>query len=606
MTDGAAAPEEKPRIPIRRGLELWRRFRPFLRPERRLAMGFLALLLLTVPSGVISPFLVQRIFDDALPGKDLRVLALLGAGTVVLSLFAHVVGYFRQLVAQSISNRVRFRVTRELFEHVLRLPLRYYRATDTGYLMSRMRDDVSSLDALMTDAIISAVVDALRAVLFFGLLLWLDAGLAASGLALVAIIFGGVALVSPALRRRSEAAREADARSSGALHEALAGIVTLKTAAREGAERLRFGRFAKLSVRAAARRDRLQIATGAALALTGALGGYVIVGVGAYRIRLGLSTFGSLFAFFIFLMQMVGAAGSVFGLIPAMQRSLASLERIFAILDEPPEAADPPPGAPPPPLEVRGEIELEDVRFRYAADGPDVLRGVTLKARPGEVVALVGRSGAGKSTLVHLIPRLYEPTAGAIRLDGRPLGSLPLRWLRARIGVVPQDVFLFDRTIRENVAYGAPGASEDAIRAAAKAAHADEFVSRLPKGYDTPVGERGLRLSGGEKQRLAIARELLRDPPILILDEATSSLDSESEALVRDAMRRLMRGRTSFVIAHRLSTVQHADRIVVLDQGRIVEEGPHAELIARGGLYRELYERQFAAETAGGAPATPA
>jgi ABC-type multidrug transport system fused ATPase/permease subunit len=603
--DAAAACEEVPcalgsgplegagaKPSFRRAIPLFRRFWPYLRPERRLAVAFGALHLLTVPSGVISPFLVRRVFDEALPARDTRMLVLLGAGMVGLSLFAHAVGYGRQLVSIALRNRVRFRVTRELFEHALRLPLATLRKTDTGYLMSRVRDDVPALDGLMTDTLVEGAIDAFRAALFFSLLLVLDPGLAAAGLALVATVFLAVLLVSPALRRRSERAREADARASTALHEALAGIQTVRTAARESEERRRFGRAVKAAVRAAARRDVLGSATGASLMLIGAVGSYAIVAIGAYRMLHGLSTFGGIFAFFIFIVQLVGAAGSVFAFAPAVQRSLASLERIFGLLDEPRENSGAP-GSRAPAEEIRGEVELREVSFRYGAAGPPALRGVTLRVLPGEVVALVGRSGAGKSTLVALLPRLFEPSEGEILLDGRPLRDYPLRWLRARIGVVPQDVFLFDRTIRENIAYATPRATDEQVREAARAAHAAEFVERLPRGYDTQVGERGTRLSGGEKQRLAIAREILRDPPILVLDEATSSLDAESEALVRDAMRRLMRGRTCFVIAHRLSTVQGADRILVLDAGRIVEEGTHAELFAKGGLYRELYERQL-------------
>jgi subfamily B ATP-binding cassette protein MsbA len=241
---------------------------------------------------------------------------------------------------------------------------------------------------------------------------------------------------------------------------------------------------------------------------------------------------------------------------------------------------------------LRGQIEFRDVSFRYAS-GNEALRHIDLEILPGEVVALVGRSGAGKSTLIQLVPRLHDPTGGQILLDGRPLTDYSLRWLRDRIGVVPQNTFLFDRTIRENVAYGRPAATDAMILDACRAAHAEGFITRMPHGLDSMVGEGGVRLSGGEKQRLAIARELLRDPPILILDEATSNLDLESEALVGEALGRLMRGRTCLIIAHRLSTVRRADRIVVLDQGTILAQGTHSSLLAECPLYRELHAMQF-------------
>ena len=300
----------------------------------------------------------------------------------------------------------------------------------------------------------------------------------------------------------------------------------------------------------------------------------------------GDSTVGSLFAFSIYLTQLMGSAGSVFALVPANQKGLASLERLFQILDEAPE--DDPRKAPVPSL--RGRVTFEGVSFRYE-DEP-ALRGIDLDVEAGEIVAIVGRSGAGKSTLVHLIPRLYEPQEGLIRIDSTPIRELPLRWLRSKIGVVPQDVFLFNRTVRENIVYARDRVEDHELEQAMRSAHAWEFVSRMPKGLDTLIGERGIRLSGGEKQRLAIAREILRDPPILILDEATSSLDSESEALIQDAMKNLMRDRTCFVIAHRLSTVQDADRIVVLDSGRIAEIGTHEQLLEQGGLYRVLHDHQ--------------
>ena len=586
----------KERITWAQGLGLFRRFWPYLRPERRLTALIALLTLLAVPSGAIAPFLVQRIFDDALPAQDVRFLGMLGLGIVGLTLLAHLLRYLESLVSLSLRNRVRFRVSTDLFDHVLRLPLRWHHNTDTGYLMSRLRDDVAALDGIMTDTLVGASVDVLRALLFLTLLLVLDPGLAVSGLVLVVLIFGGVLLVSPALRRRSERAREADARNSAALHESLTGLGLVRTAAAERPERRRWAATVKAAIRTQASRDVLGIATGSSIGLLGTLGGYVIVAVGAYRILLGLSTFGSLFAFFIFLVELVGAAGSVLSLAPALQRSLASLERIFAIQDQHREPDDREAVTPADP--IRGHLELRNVSFRYAEDCPDALDGVSLAIEPGEVVALVGRSGAGKSTLARLIPRLFEPSSGELYLDGLPLSDYPLRWLRRQIGVVPQEIFLFDRSVRENLAYNRPDASEEEIREAARLAHAEEFIDALPQGFDSVVGERGVRLSGGERQRLAIAREVLRNPPLLILDEATSNLDSESEDLVREAMARLMSSRTCLVIAHRLSTVRAADRIVVLDQGRIIEQGRHQDLLEQNGLYAELHQRQFGDQAA--------
>jgi ABC-type multidrug transport system fused ATPase/permease subunit len=325
------------------------------------------------------------------------------------------------------------------------------------------------------------------------------------------------------------------------------------------------------------------------IGLAFALGTYAILTIGAYRILQGTTTIGSLLEFSIYLTYVAGAVTPLMGLNPAIQQALVALQRIFTLLDSPGEAA---PAAPrTTPLQrgpIRGRVEFEDVSYRYGEDGY-ALSNISLVAEPGESIALVGRSGAGKSTLVHLIPRLADPESGAVRIDGIDVRDYELTALRSRIGYVPQEVFLFNRSVRENIAYGRPGATDAEIRAAAIAAHADEFVSKLPKGYDSIVGERGVKLSGGERQRLAIAREILRDPPILILDEATSSLDSESEQLIRDAIERLKRDRTCFIIAHRLSTVISADRILVLDRSRVVETGTHRELLDHGGMYARLH-----------------
>ena len=544
-----------------------------------------------MPSGVAVPFLVQYLFDEVLPGGDGRLLLWVAVAMVGLTLFSGVVGYVQSLISIALQSRVRFRVTRDLFAHVLRLPVKYFDHTETGYLMSRVRDDVAALNSLMLDEVVTIAFQLAKVCLFLTLLVVIDPVLAFGGATLVALLLGVVLIVSPALRRRSERARESDARSSAALHEALTGIRSVRIAAQERQERTRFLATAKNATRQGVRRDVLGAFTASSFALMGVLGVYVIVAIGAYRIAAGTSTYGNLLAFFMFLMQLALSSGHVLGFVPAMQRSLASLDRIFRFLEEPPEHESSSkflPTTPP-----RGAIEFQGVSVRYRDEGGPALADLDLVVRPGEVLALVGRSGAGKSTLVHLLPRLYDPVAGQILLDGRALADYPLRWLRSHIGVVPQDVFLFNRSVRENISYATPGATEEDIRQAAMSAHAHDFIGRLPSGYDTIVGERGVRFSGGEKQRLAIAREILRDPPILILDEATSSLDAESDALVQAAIRKLLAGRTCLVIAHRLATIQDADRIAVLGEGRLVALGTHADLLTEGGIYRELYKLQF-------------
>lgn len=596
------------RVGWTRGTVLFRRFFRWLAPDLRLGAAILFLMLLAVPAGVISPALLKRVFDEALENRDVDLLVELSAWIFAITLAAHGLRLWSAQLGATLKSRVRERIARQLFEHVLRLPLKYFRGHETGYVMARVRDDVIALDVLMTDTIAHSAVDAGRAVLFFALLLFTDFGLALAGLGLISLIAIGVVLFSKPLRRRSAAAQEADAELNATLHQSLTGIFTVRVSAQENTENTRFAGSLGSAVRAILARDRLHVNIAYTIGLAFALGTYAILTVGAFRMLEGTTTLGSLLQFSIYLTYVAGAVTPLMGLNPAIQHALVALQRIYAMLDSPSEhdttrsdrdtvrsdrdtvRSERDPAGARTRLDgsrIRGAVRFEGVGYRY--DETWALRGVTVDVAPGESIALVGRSGAGKSTFVHLIPRLADPTEGSIAIDGVDLRDYDLRSLRARIGFVPQDVFLFNRSIRENISYGRQDATDAQIRAAAIAAHADEFITKLEKGYDAIVGERGVRLSGGERQRIAIAREILRDPPILVLDEATSSLDSESERLIRDAIEHLKRDRTCFIIAHRLSTVMSCDRILVLDAGRIVESGSHRTLLDSAGMYSRLH-----------------
>jgi len=575
----------KPHVTI----PLLKRFWPYMRPYRRMIIAIGALMALGLPANVIPPLLVKRLVDGVMPSGNFDMLFYIGAALIGLVILSQVIGYFQSLLSRKFHLLVIYRLRRDLFAHLLRLPVGYYVNQDTGYMMSRQRDDLRNLGGMMADSFLGALLNVIRAVVFISMLFFLDAVLALSGLLLVVGFFGTNLLFSRPLRKRNEAVQEAEARTSTALHEGIIGANLIKATVREKAEGRRYMRALTDYVRVVMRRDVLELFSDELIGLAALVGGYGIILIGAYRIMGGSSTFGNLFAFFMYLTNLFAATGALMRLNTTLQRAMASLERIYEIFDTP---AEPLVVTPKVRLLPRCEIVFERVSFSYIPGKP-VLHDISARIPAGAQVALVGPSGAGKTTFAHLVPRFYQPDSGRILLNGMDIASMGLYELRRQIGIVPQDVFLFDRTIRENVAYANHIADSALIEAATRAANAHDFILELPNGYDTKIGERGVRLSGGQKQRLALAREILRNPPILILDEATSSLDSASEALIQEAIKRFKVNRTAIIIAHRLSTVIEADLILVFEHGRIIEQGTHEKLLADGGFYAFLFETQF-------------
>lgn len=578
--------------PPGRAWPLVRRFWGWMRPHRRYAWAIFALLLASTPLSLISPLIVRRVVDDAVERSSPDEVLFWGLVLVAMTLLSVVLGLAIGWCTTIFQNKVFRDLRLSLYLHMQRLSLRFYVDRETGWLMSRQVDDVNSLDGVMADTLGRAAIDGLRAVGFAVMIFYLEWRMALGGLLLALLIFGFEYAISPRIRRLSKVARERWSEVSKTLHQSLSGHALVQSTSSERREAMRFTGTLHESVRAQVRRDLFSLLTRNVFRLIGGVAPTIIVLGGVWLIVTSDFTVGGLFAFFMYLMQMFGAVGGVVEANAGVQRSLASLERIYEVLDTTPEIANRPNARR---LEaLRGTIRFERVGFEYEPGRP-VLHEIDLEIGAGEMVALVGPSGAGKSTLASLVPRFYDPTEGTITLDGHDLTELDLRWFRRHIGIVSQEIFLFDRTVADNIAYGSPRASREQIREAAAAANALAFVDDLPEGLDTLIGERGVKLSGGQRQRLAIAREILRDPTVLILDEATSSLDSETEALIQEALGTLLRDRTSLVIAHRLSTVLRADVIVVLEDGRIVDRGRHGELLARGGLYARLYESQFGA-----------
>lgn len=580
--------KEKPRGSPRDLLRLLSYTKPY---RVRLVVALISLLI-AGGLGLAFPQVVGMLIDAAFVERDshkLNRFALLLVG-----LFASQAGFsfLRTYLLSYTGERIVADVRTQLYNHLTELPVSFFANRRVGELTSRLASDVSVVQTVTTGSVTELLRSGLLLVGGVTIIFITNARLSLLMLAIVPVVIIAAHLYGRYVRRLSTQVQDRLAEANSVLEETLSAIRIVQSFVREEYERARYRGRIQDSLKLAVKRA---VASGGFIAfiiLVVYSGIAVVLWFGSRMVISGQMTAGDLIKFVLYTFFVGGAVGGMTELYGQFNQAIGATRRVFELLDTKPDVKDP---ENPEPLEMaKGHVELVDVHFTYPDERAlPILKGVTIEARPGEIIALVGPSGAGKSTLVALIPRFYDVSSGAIVIDGHDVRELRLADLRGAIGMVPQETTLFSGPIRENIAYGKLGADEDEIEAVARAAHAHEFIVEFPEGYDTIVGERGVKLSGGQRQRIAIARALLKNPAILILDEATSSLDSESERLVQEALETLMHGRTTFVIAHRLSTVRSADRIIVLDDGRIVQEGTHEELLASGGLYKRLHEIQF-------------
>jgi ATP-binding cassette subfamily B protein len=606
--------------------------------------GQLAAMLITILIGtglsLVTPLIFRSLIDQVLPSKDLNRLKLYALILLLIPVFNSIISVVQRRLNAAIGEGVIYDLRGSLFSRLQRMSLRFFTNTRVGELMSRLNNDVIGAQNAISNTITNIITNLVQAAGILAVMLTLEWRLTVASLMVLPLFWIIARQLGSRLRTVARQGMDLNAQMNAHMNETLniGGALLVKLFGRSREEEGRFRERAAAVRDIGVRRAVLGTSLFAVLGIIGAVGTALIYGIGGYFVIEGTFTVGTIVAFGSYLGSLYGALQGLTGAPVDFSTSMVSFERVFEVIDLPPDIVEKPNA--PALADVQGHLEFDRVTFKYEIqedgllsevrrygrmenvsavlslasretsargkenaqeeeDGTpsqartEALEQVSFEAQPGQLVALVGPSGAGKTTMTYLIPRLYDPTSGAIRIDGHDLRDVTLDSLSSAIGMVTQETYLFHDTIRTNLTYAKVDAPPAEIEAAARAANIHNFIMDLPDRYDTIVGERGYRLSGGEKQRIALARVILKDPRILILDEATSSLDSESEALIQEALKRVMKGRTSIVIAHRLSTILAADLILVMDRGQIVERGTHSELLTLGGLYSQLYETQF-------------
>jgi subfamily B ATP-binding cassette protein MsbA len=538
----------------------------------------------------IKNIIIQLHLDSLLLKKDMEMLLLLPIAIILLFLFKGVFEYGQAYLMNYVGLRIVADIREKLYNHLQTLSLSFFTKTPTGILISRITNDVNLIQGSVSNAVTGLVKDAFTVIGLIGVVIYRDWKLALVALFFFSLVILPIKEFGKRLRKFSRKSQQRMGTITTFLHETIAGNRIVKAFSMEEYEKRRFAEENNRFFNIVFKRVKIRALSHPLMELLGGIGVALIIWVGGYRVIQGEMTPGAFFSFMTALFMLYAPIRDLNKVNLEVQEGMAAAIRVFELLDATPEIKEEEGAIPLPP--VSKGIDFQDITFKYGEE--IVLKDISLHVNVGEVIALVGMSGAGKTSLVNLLPRFYDVEKGQILIDGHDIRKVTFKSLRDQIALVTQQTILFNDSVRNNIAYGnIHGCSDQEIIEAAKAAHAHDFIMKLPKGYDTLIGEQGVKLSGGERQRVSIARALLKNAPILILDEATSSLDSDSETEVQKALDQLMKGRTVFVIAHRLSTIRNADRIVVLSDGQVVEQGNHAELIALDGEYRRLHDLQF-------------
>ncbi len=570
-------------------MELYKRLLLNARPYwRRVVLAMLCMLGVAGTTAATA-YLIKPVLDDVFIRKDMTMLRILPVIVLVIFVVKGVCSWCNSYLMAYVGQKVVAEFRERLFNHMQALPVSFYDKTPTGVLMSRIINDVGVMQGAVTESVAGLLKEISSIVALIGVIFYRDWELAVVSIFVLPFAFLPVIKLGRKVRKIGKRNQESMARISVTLHETITGNRIVKAFCMEEYERKRFAKNNAAYLGLVLKSVKVRALSSPIMDLLGGLGIVAVIWYGGYSVIRGVSTPGNFFSFLAALIMLYDPVKKLSNMNNTIQLGMAAAERVYRILDMEPEIADRS-GAAELPSDIQS-IEFQDVAFAYGDE--KIIQEINLKVNAGEVIALVGMSGAGKTTLVNLMPRFYDVTGGRILINGIDIRDVTLKSLRSRIGLVTQQSILFNDTVFNNIAYGDIRKSEEEVIAAAKAANAYDFIMKMPEGFATKIGEQGARLSGGQRQRICIARALLKDAPILILDEATSSLDSDSELEVQRALENLMVGRTTFIIAHRLSTIKNADRIIALAEGRIVEEGRHDELLRSGGEYQRLHELQF-------------